>query len=72
MPVEIGGVSVTVDRDFNRAMRLFSKKVQESGRIKEVRDRMYYEPPSVIKQRKKKMAVARTRRENAMRDRNEF
>jgi small subunit ribosomal protein S21 len=53
------GLSVTVDRDFNKALRLFGKKVQEAGILKEVRDRMYYEPPSDKKQRRKKMARKR-------------
>jgi ribosomal protein S21 len=55
----IKGLSVTVDRDFNRALKLFSKKVNESGKLREVRERMEYEKPAVKKQRDKKMARKR-------------
>ena len=49
------GISVEVKNDdFNRAMRNFGKKVQDSGIMKELRDRMHYEKPSVKKQRLKK------------------
>lgn len=42
------GLSVEVRHDdFNRALRTWSKKVQESGLIKEIKDRMSYEPPAV-------------------------
>jgi len=58
-PVTVTGLSVVVDRDFNKALRLFTNKVQESGILKEVRDRMFYEPESVKKQVRKKMARKR-------------
>lgn len=45
--------------DFGRALRTFSKKVQDSGLLKEVRDRMSYEKPAVEKQRMKKQARKR-------------
>lgn len=54
------GLSVEVKNDdFNRALRTFTKKVQEAGVLKEVRDRMSYEKPAVEKQRKKKQARKR-------------
>lgn len=45
--------------DFNRALRTWSKKVQDSGILKEIKDRMSYEPPCVAKQRLKKQARKR-------------
>lgn len=45
--------------DFNRALRTFSKKVQDSGILKEVKERMTYEKPAVEKQRMKKQARKR-------------
>jgi ribosomal protein S21 len=58
-PVTVTGLSVVVDRDFNKALRLFTNKVQESGILKEVRDRMHFEPESEKKKVRKKMARKR-------------
>lgn len=59
-PIKLHGLSVEVrDGNFERSLKIFSKKVQESGLLKEVRDRMYYETGSEIKQRKRKMARKR-------------
>jgi len=47
------GLTVTVeDGKFEKAMRLFKKKVDDSGIIKEYRDRMEYVKPTT----KRKMA----------------
>lgn len=57
------GMTVEVrNDDFGRALRTFSKKVQDSGILKEVKDRMAYEPPAVKKQRLKKQARKRWER----------
>ena len=54
------GLTVEVrNEDFGKAMRTFTKKVQESGILKEYKERMSYEPPAVEKQRKKKQARKR-------------
>ena len=42
---------------FERALRLFRKKVQNSGIIQEVRKREYYEKPTAKRKRKKAAAV---------------
>lgn len=52
--------------DFNRALRTFSKKIQDLGILKEVRDRMAYEKPANARQRLKKQA--RKRWERAVED----
>jgi len=57
------GTTVEVrNDDFGRALRTFSKKVQDSGLLKEVKDRMAYEKPAVGKQRMKKQARKRWER----------
>ena len=57
--IDLKGTSVIVRDDFSKSLRTFTKKVQETGILKEVRDRMSYEPPSVRKQRMKKQARKR-------------
>ncbi len=58
------GITVEVrNDDFNRALRTWSKKVQDSGILKEVKERMSYEPPAVERQRLKKQARKRWERQ---------
>lgn len=45
--------------DFNKALRIFKKKVQEAGIVQEVRERQQYIKPS--EQRKKAKAAGRKR-----------
>jgi ribosomal protein S21 len=57
------GITVEVrGEDFGRALRTWSKKVQDTGLLKEVKDRMAYEKPAVAKQRMKKQARKRWER----------
>lgn len=57
------GLTVEVrNDDFGRALRTFSKKVQDIGILKEVKERMAYEKPAVKKQRLKKQARKRWER----------
>jgi ribosomal protein S21 len=57
------GLTVEVrNDDFGRALRTWSKKVQDTGVLKEVKDRMAYEKPAVLKQRLKKQARKRWER----------
>ena len=57
------GITVEVrGDDFGRALRTWSKKVQDTGLLKEVKERMSYEPPAVRKQRLKKQARKRWER----------
>jgi len=59
-PVTILGCKVEVrDGRFNDAMRKFKKKVQEDGRLQEVKDRKEYTKPCVARARAK--AAARSR-----------
>lgn len=57
------GTSVEVrNDDVTRALRTFNKKIQEQGLLKDLRDRMSYEPPAVKKQKLKKAARKRWER----------
>lgn len=57
------GLKVTVqgddERAFAKAFRIFNKKVQDSRILRELREREYYEKPSIIRKRKKAIAVKR-------------
>lgn len=48
--------------DVGRALRTFSKKVQDLGTMQEVKERMAYEKPAVERQRLKKQARKRWER----------
>lgn len=50
--------------DINGALRRFKKIVQEDGLLQEVRNREYYEKPSIVKAKAK--AAARARHLKAM------
>lgn len=59
-PGEAKGLYVEVrNGDFNKALRIFKKKVQEAGIIQEIRDREHYVKPSEV--RKKAKAAGRKR-----------
>lgn len=47
------------NNDFSKAFRRFKKKIQEDGILQEVRNREYFEKPSI--KRKKAKAAARAR-----------
>jgi len=56
---KVNGLCVEVKENFNSAMRQFTKMTQDSGLLKDLKDKMFYEPKSVEKQRKRKMARKR-------------
>ncbi len=57
------GLMVTVyDNNLEKALRIFKKKVQKAGVLKEIKMRSQYEKPSDKRQRKKKEAVKRWRK----------
>ena len=54
------GLSVEVrNNDVNFALRKFKKKVAEDGILQELRDREYYEKPSIVRAKAKKAGRAR-------------
>lgn len=56
----IRGSKVEVrNNDFSKAFRKFKKKIQEDGLLQELRERQYYEKPSI--KRKRAKAAARSR-----------
>jgi ribosomal protein S21 len=57
------GITVEVrNDDFGRALRTWSKKVQDTGLMQEIKERMSYEKPTVARQRMKKQARKRWER----------
>ena len=52
-------VVVGLDGNVEKALRKFKKKIQESGKLQDLRDREFYEKPNVT--RKKKKAAAKNR-----------
>lgn len=54
---------VTVyDGNVDKALRKFKKKVNDAGTLNELRNRQHYEKPSIVRKRKKAMAVSRQRK----------
>jgi len=51
------------DLPFEVALRRFRKKVEDSGLIKELRERMHYEKPTTVRKAKKNSAKRRWERE---------
>ena len=61
--------SVIVDRNFERALRQFKRKVERSGKLQTVRDKQYFEKPSAKRNRTKAAGRARAlkkQRQNAL------
>jgi len=55
-------VRVQKNEPFDKALRRFRKKCQESGVISELKKREHYEKPSVKKKRKLKAAIRKERK----------
>ena len=49
------------DNNIERALREFKKRVKNSGLLKELRDREYYEKPSIKRRRRKKLQKLRNK-----------
>ena len=57
---KIRGLSISVyDGNVEKALRKFKKKVLESGKLQELREREFYEKPTTERKRKKSQAVRR-------------
>ncbi len=67
---ENGGLSVFVrNNDVDRAIRQLKKKINADGLFKELREKEFYEQPSVKRRRQKAEAVNRWRKtERAIRE----
>lgn len=55
----IKGLKVEVDNKFEKAMRLFKKKVDDDGLLKELRDRECYVKPCIERKLKRNAAKKR-------------
>ncbi len=62
------GLSVEVrNNNVDGAIKLLNRKVKNEGLIREIRQREYFEKPSVIRRRKKMEAISRGRKAEARR-----
>lgn len=58
--IKLYGSSVVVTQDnVEKALRKFKKKIMESGKLQEVREREHYEKPKTVRKRKKAQAKRR-------------
>lgn len=58
-PVALGSKVFVKDDQIEKALRRFKKKVAESGKLQELRDREFYEKPTT--QRKRAASAAKNR-----------
>lgn len=65
-PVKVNGLQVEVKGNFDKALRQFSKKVQESGLLRDLREYEQFEKPTA--QRKKAKALAKKREQKRTAD----
>ena len=58
------------DRNNNveKAIRVLKKKIQKDGMMRELRQRQYYEKPTLKRQRKLKESLRRVAKENRLRE----
>ena len=57
------GIKVEEDETFESALRRFTKLVQNNRILLEVRNRRFYEKPSVINKRKRAAKLRKSRRQ---------
>jgi small subunit ribosomal protein S21 len=56
------GVTVKENENINQALRRFKRKVEDSGKLEELRKKEFYEKPTTERKRKKGAAAARWRK----------
>ena len=55
-----GTIVVVKDgEDVNRALRRFKNKIEDSGKLKDIQKKEFYEKPTTERKRKKSAAIAR-------------
>jgi len=52
--------------DIAKALKLFKKRVEESGHLQELRERKEYKKPSVVKREKRNKVLYRLQRERTL------
>jgi small subunit ribosomal protein S21 len=58
--IKLHGSSVTVQHDnVEKALRKFKKKIMESGKLQDLREREFYEKPTTARKRAKNQAKRR-------------
>jgi small subunit ribosomal protein S21 len=63
---KIRGLAISVyDGNVEKALRKFKKKVLESGKLQELREREFYEKPTTERKRKKGQAARRWKKKIA-------
>lgn len=65
MKNNLKGTAVVIKdgEDFNRALRRFKNKVEDSGKLKDIQKKEFYEKPTTERKRKKGAAKARWRKQ---------
>ena len=56
------------NNNVEKAIRVFKKKIQKDGMMRELRQRQYYEKPTLKRQRKLKESLRRVAKENRLRE----
>ena len=55
------------NNNVEKAIRVLKKKIQKDGMMRELRQRQYYEKPTLKRQRKLKESLRRVAKENRLR-----
>ena len=56
------------NNNIEKAIRVLKKKIQKDGLMRELRQRQYYEKPTLKRQRKLKESLRRVAKENRLRE----
>ena len=56
------------NNNVEKAIRVLKKKIQKDGMMRELRQRQYYEKPTLKRQRKLKESLRRGAKENRLRE----
>ena len=56
------------NNNVEKAIRVLKKKIQKDGMMRELRQRQYYEKPTLKRQRKLKESLRRAAKENRLRE----
>ena len=56
------------NNNFEKAIRVLKKKIQKDGLMRELRQRQYFEKPTLKRQRKLKESLRRVAKENRLRE----
>ena len=56
------------NNNVEKAIRVLKKKIQKGGLMRELRQRQYYEKPTLKRQRKLKESLRRVAKENRLRE----